>query len=94
MTKSIKSKMKCGEVRKSNKKGKKIMKLYCEDGKKKLVHAGDVKYGHNYSAKARKSFRSRHKCDDAKKATPKHLACSELWVKGKSVKKRPQKKRK
>jgi hypothetical protein len=32
-----KSKMKCGQVKRSTRQGKKIMKLYCIDGKKKLV---------------------------------------------------------
>lgn len=56
------------------------MKLYCMDGKKKLVHAGATGYGHNYSSAARKSFRARHKCSTAKPGTAKHLACTELWA--------------
>ena len=35
-----KATMKCGEVRKSTRPTKKIMKLYCQNGKRKLVHAG------------------------------------------------------
>lgn len=77
-----KSDMKCGEVRKSTREGKKVMKKYCVDGKEKLVHAGAKGYGHNYSDKARKNFKSRHNCDEAKPGTAKHLACTELWKKG------------
>lgn len=79
MAKSPKSSMKCGQVKKSTRPGKKIMKLYCSGGKKKLVHAGATGYGHNYSPAARKSFRARHKCSTAKPGTAKHLACTELW---------------
>ena len=74
--------MKCGEVRKSTRSDKKIMKLYCIDGDKKLVHAGAKGYGNNYSDAARKSFNARHKCSTAKAGTAKHLACTELWKKG------------
>ena len=82
MAKSVKASMKCGEVRKSTRPGKKIMKLYCVEGKKKLVHAGSTGYGNNYSATARKSFKARHKCSSAKPGTARHLACTELWKKG------------
>ena len=77
-----KSKMKCGQVKRSTRQGKKIMKLYCIDGKKKLVHAGHTSYGHNYSETARKNFKARHNCAEAKPGTAKHLACNELWKKG------------
>lgn len=89
--KSPKSSMKCGEVRKSTRAGKKIMKKYCEGGKEKLVHAGAKGYGHNYSDKARKSFKARHKCSTAKSGTAKHLACTELWKKGGRKKSNPRK---
>lgn len=79
MAKSPKQSMRCGEVRKSTRAGKKVMKLYCTGGKRKLVHAGAEGYGHNYSPAARKSFRARHKCDTAKPGTARHLACTELW---------------
>lgn len=88
--KSLKSDMDCGEVRQSTRKGKKIMKKYCMDGKEKLVHAGAKGYGHNYSDKARKSFKARHKCSDAKAGTAKHLACTELWKKGGRKKSNPR----
>lgn len=78
-----KSTMKCGEVRKSTRAGKKIMKLYClPGGKKKLVHAGSTGYGNNYSAAARKNFKARHNCATAKVGTARHLACTQLWKKG------------
>lgn len=89
--KSPKASMSCGQVKKSTRPGKKIMKLYCTDGKKKLVHAGATGYGHNYSDAARRSFKARHKCDTAKPGTAKHLACTELWAgKGGSTKSSPQ----
>jgi hypothetical protein len=76
--KSAKASMKCGEVRPSNRAGKKVMKLYCEGGKRKLV----------------KSFRARHKCDTAKPGTARHLACTELWAgKGGSTKSSPKSRR-
>ena len=59
MAKSPKESMRCGQVRKSTRPGKKIMKLYCIDGKRKLVHAGSTGYGHNYSAAARRSYLAR-----------------------------------
>lgn len=79
--KSPKASMKCGQVKKSNRKHKKIMKLYCINGKKKLVHAGDKRYVNNVDSK-RKAFKARHKCSTAKPGTPRHLACTELWKKG------------
>tara|TARA_R100000951_G_scaffold29796_2_gene25732 strand:+ start:2420 stop:2716 length:297 start_codon:yes stop_codon:yes gene_type:complete len=89
--KSPKQSMSCGETRSSTRPGKKIMKLYCINGKRKLVHAGASGYGHNYSPAARKSFRARHKCDTAKPGTAKHLACTKLWAgKGGSKKSSPK----
>ena len=89
--KSPKASMSCGQVKRSSRPGKKIMKLYCMDGKKKLVHAGAKGYGHNYSSAARKSFKARHKCSTAKPGTAKHLACTELWAgKGGSKKSSPK----
>jgi len=79
----IKKNMNCGEVRKSTREGKKIMKKVCKDGKEKLVHAGAKGYKHNYSKDAKKSFRARHNCDE-KKAwdSAQKVACQELWPKG------------
>lgn len=78
----VKSDMNCGEVRRSTRKGKKIMKKVCKDGKKKLVHAGAKGYKNNYSKVAKKRFRARHKCDEKKDAfSAQKLACEELWSK-------------
>jgi len=83
MAKSPKASMKCGQVKRSTRPGKKIMKLYCmPGGKTKLVHAGAKGYGNNYSDAARKSFKARHKCSSAKPGTARHLACTELWKSG------------
>lgn len=79
----VKEMMRCGEVKKSNRKGKKIMKKVCHDGKEKLVHAGASGYKHNYSPEAKKNFRARHKCDQKKDPfSASKLACQELWPKG------------
>jgi hypothetical protein len=75
---SVKANMSCGETRRSNRKYKKIMKLYCVNGKKKLVHAGDTRYVNNVDSK-RKAFKARHKCSTAKPGTARHLACTKLW---------------
>ena len=92
MAKNPKKSMKCGQVKRSTRPGKKIMKLYCIDGKRKLVHAGAKGYGHNYSSAARKSFRARHKCGTAKsKLTARYWACKNLWAgKGGSTKSSPK----
>lgn len=79
--KSPKASMKCGQTKRSTRKNKKIMKLYCVNGKKKLVHAGDKRYVNNVDSK-RKGFKARHKCSTAKPGTARHLACTELWEKG------------
>lgn len=76
--------MRCGEVRTSNRSGKKIMKKVCSDGKEKIVHAGAKGYKHNYSKEAKKSFRARHNCDEKKNPfSAQKVACEELW--GKSM---------
>lgn len=73
-------KMKCNIPRKSWRNGKKKVVKACEDGKEKIVHYGDTDYKHNYSKKARKSFRARHSCDDKKsKLSAGYWACSDLW---------------
>jgi hypothetical protein len=87
----VKSEMRCGEIRRSNRPGKKIMKKYCIDGKEKLVHAGAKGYTHEgkpsksdtpAQKKRRANFKARHNCKEAKPGTPRHLACTELWKKG------------
>jgi hypothetical protein len=84
--KSPKKDMKCGEIRKSTREGKKVMQKVCDGDSERLIHAGDSSMRHNYSDKARKNFKARHGCDSAKPGTPKHLACNHLWKKGGSVK--------
>jgi len=79
---SPKSSMTCGQVRRSTRPGKKIMKLYCVGGKKKLVHAGATGYKNNYSDGARRNFKARHRCQSAQPGTARHLACTQLWKKG------------
>jgi hypothetical protein len=80
--KSPKANMKCGEVKKSTRAGKKIMTRYCGDGQDKIVHAGEAGAPNNHSDKARRAFKARHNCAEAKPGTPKHLACNKLWKKG------------
>lgn len=86
MSVKAKNDMNCGEVRRSSRAGKKIMKKVCKDGKEKLVHAGAKGYKHNYSKEGKKSFRSRHKCNE-KKAwdSAQKVACQELWGKDMKV---------
>lgn len=78
--------MKCGKVYKSDRPGKKVMQKVCKDGKETKIHAGDSAYPNNYSDEARKNFKARHKCSEAKPGTPKKLACDALWKKGGKVK--------
>ena len=78
---ATKSKMKCNRVVSSDRTGKKKMVKACSGGKEKLIHFGAKGYGHNYSAAARKSFRARHKCGQAKsKLTARYWACKHLWA--------------
>lgn len=86
MAGSAKKNMRCGEVKKSTRAGKKIMKKVCSGGKEKIVHAGAKGYKHNYSKEAKKSFRARHKCDQKKDPfSAQKLACDELWGRGMKV---------
>lgn len=82
MAGSVKASMKCGEVRKSTRPGKKIMKKYCVNGKETLVHAGAKGYSDftkHKDSKRKKNFHARHNCATAKPGTPRHLACTKLW---------------
>lgn len=75
-----KSKMKCNSPVRSDRQGKKRMVKACSGGKEKLLHYGASAYKSNYSAEARKNFRSRHSCDTANdKLTPRYWACKDLW---------------
>jgi len=86
-----KESMPCNKPRSSTRPGKKRMVKGCQDGEEKIVHYGADGYGHNYSAKARESFRARHNCDQAKdKLSAQYWACKDLWAgKGGSTKSCP-----
>tara|TARA_B100000131_G_C18062025_1_gene590865 strand:- start:27 stop:482 length:456 start_codon:yes stop_codon:yes gene_type:complete len=89
--KSRKSRMKCNRVTKSNRPGKKFMVKACSRGREKLIHFGAKGYGHNYSTKARKSFRARHRCSTAKdKLTARYWSCKHSWTKGGSKRRCPR----
>jgi len=80
--KNIKDKLKCNTPVKSNKEGKKKMVKACQDGEEKLIHFGASDYKSNYSDEARKNFRARHNCAEAKdKLSARYWACSKLWTK-------------
>ena len=83
MTATAKEAMRCGQVRPSSRKNKKIMMKYCppagDKGGPRLVHAGDKRYKNNYSPAAKRAFHTRHACAKAKKGTPRWLACTKLW---------------
>lgn len=82
----LKEMMRCGEVKRSTRSGKKIMKKVCKDGKEKIIHAGDSSMKNNYSKEAKKSFRARHSCDEPKDAfSAQKLACDHLWGKGQKI---------
>jgi len=90
-----KKNMPCNKPRRSpNPKKKKVVKA-CSGGKEKIIHYGATGYGHNYSKAARKSFRARHKCDQAKdKLSARYWACKDLWAgKGGSKKSSPKNRR-
>lgn len=83
---SLKSRLKCNKPTASSRPGKKKMVKACQDGKEKLVHFGADGYKHNYSKEAKKSFRARHNCDNAKdKLSARYWACKNLWGKNKPV---------
>jgi hypothetical protein len=86
MRKSRLVKLLCNKPVKSWKPEKKQVVKACSNSKTKIIHFGDAAYGNNYSSTARRSFRARHKCDDAKdKLTARYWACQYLWKKGGSV---------
>jgi hypothetical protein len=65
---------------KSDRKFKKRQVCVKEGEKVINVHYGDKRYRHNYSKKARKSFRARHRCSSAKdKTSARYWACKDLW---------------
>lgn len=82
----LKEKLSCNQPVNSPVEGKKKTVKACQDGKEKLLHFGDDNYDHNYSSEAKKNFRARHGCDNAKdKLTRKHWSCSDLWGKTKKI---------
>jgi hypothetical protein len=80
---SPKRNMICNRPIKSWKPSKKRVVKACSRGREKIIHFGATGYGHNYSTAARRSFRARHKCDQAvDKLTARYWACKNLWTKG------------
>lgn len=78
--------MKCNQPKRSSRPGKKKMVKACKDGKEKLVHYGATGYKHNYSKEAKKSFRARHGCDEAKdRLSARYWACKDLWSRSKKA---------
>tara|TARA_E500000331_G_scaffold82462_1_gene78237 strand:+ start:222 stop:491 length:270 start_codon:yes stop_codon:yes gene_type:complete len=83
--------MKCNRVKRSYRPGKKFMVKACSRGREKLIHFGATGYGHNYSKKARKSYRARHRCKTAKnKLTARYWSCKHSWSKGGSRRRCPK----
>jgi hypothetical protein len=75
-----KANMSCNRPVASTRPGKKKMVKACSNGEEKLLHFGAKGYKSNYSAEARKNFKSRHNCDSANdKMTPRYWACKALW---------------
>ena len=78
-----KSKMACNRPTASDRPGKKKMVKACANGQEKLIHFGAKGYRSNYSAKARKNFKARHRCSTAtNKLTARYWACKALWSPG------------
>lgn len=74
---------------------KKGIVLAKEGNKIKLIRFGDQKMGHNYSPKARKSFKSRHARNIAKgKLSAAYWANKFFWGGPKARKKNPPKSQK
>lgn len=87
-----KKNMPCNKPRASTRPGKKKMVKACSGGTEKIIHFGAKGYGHNYSDAARKSFKARHNCSEAKdKLSARYWACKNLWAgKGGSTKSSPK----
>lgn len=70
----------CNKPVKSWRPGKKRAVRVCSGNREKIIHYGASGYGHNYSPSARRSFRARHRCDQAKdKFSARYWACKDLW---------------
>ncbi len=79
---------------KSNRPAKKMMVLAKQNGVVKLIHFGDSRYGHNYSAEARTSYLARSaKLSGAhSKLSANYWSRKILWAgPGGSVKRPPRK---
>jgi len=77
MPKIDKSKMQCNKPRRTPDGPKKFVVKACQDGTEKIIRFGDKTMRIRKSnAKARKSFRARHKCSTAKsKLTARYWSC-------------------
>lgn len=76
-----KASMPCNKPRKSPNPAKKRVVKACANGQEKIIHFGASGYGHNYSSKARKSFKARHNCSSAtNKLSARYWACKNLWA--------------
>lgn len=85
-SKNLKDSLKCNSPESSPKEGKKKVVKACDNGEEKLIHFGADGYKHNYSKKAKKSFRARHNCDLANdKLSARYWACKNLWGKTKKI---------
>ena len=75
-----KASMPCNKPRKSPNPNKKRVVKACANGQEKIIHYGATGYGHNYSAKARKSFKARHAKNIAEgKMSAAYWADREKW---------------
>jgi L-ascorbate metabolism protein UlaG (beta-lactamase superfamily) len=62
--------------------GKKVSHFWKENGRVRVVHAGDTSYQdyrQHQNEKRRANFRSRHNCAEAKPHTARWVACKFLW---------------
>lgn len=83
MAKRLKDLLKCNSPKMTpDHPTKKAVVKGCDDGKEKIVRFGAKGYKSNYSDEARKNFKARHNCDEAKdKLSAKYWACKALWSK-------------
>ena len=89
-----KERLRCGQTARSYKPEKKWMKKVCENGNERIIHAGASAYTSNKTAKQRKNFRTRQKCETADPNTPRGLACQKWTPKAESVRGKSAEKRK
>jgi hypothetical protein len=78
----LKKRLTCNKPVPSPKPEKKKAVKACDGGTEKLIHFGDATMKSNYSDEARKNFRARHNCAEAKdKLSARYWACRALWQK-------------